>query len=212
VAVLDYSDRIEENCFFVTITLPRLPEVKTMKRLLILLLVYGYVVFFASGPTLADQDTTEADREKQKVEETIARFKEKDPSMEKFFDDGYGYAVFPEVAKAAFVAGFTEGEGLAYEKGEVVGRVTLNQATIGLQAGAQGYSEIIFFKNKAAFDSLKSNDLKLSEQVSAVVVTAGASAQADYAEGVAVFTMPKGGLMLEASIGGQQFKFEPVQE
>jgi len=183
-----------------------------MKRLLILSFVFGYIVFFASGPILAERDTTEADRENQEVEETIARFKEKDPSMQKFFDNAYGYAVFPEVAKAAFIAGFTEGEGLVYEKGEVVGRVTLNQATIGLQAGAQGYSEIIFFKNKAALDGLKSNELKLSEQVSAVVVTAGASAQADYAEGVAVFTVPKGGLMLEASIGGQQFKFEPLHQ
>ncbi|UCE82628.1 MAG: lipid-binding SYLF domain-containing protein [Deltaproteobacteria bacterium] len=183
-----------------------------MRRFLVLSFVFGYVVFFARGPILAVGDTTEAIKEKQEVEGTIARFKEKDPSMERFFDNSYGYAVFPEVAKAAFIAGFTEGEGLVYEKGEVVGRVTLNQATIGLQAGAQGYSEIIFFENKAAFDSLKSNDLKLSKQVSAVVVTAGASAQAGYTEGVAVFTMSKGGLMLEASIGGQQFKFEPVPQ
>ena len=183
-----------------------------MKRLLVLSFVFGYMVFFASGLILAARDSTVADKEKQEVEGTIARFKEKDPSMEKFFDNSYGYAVFAEVAKAAFIAGFTEGEGLVYEKGEIVGRVTLNQATIGLQAGAQGYSEIIFFENKAALDGLKSNELKLSEQVSAVVVTAGASAQADYAEGVAVFTMPKGGLMLEASIGGQQFKFEPLEQ
>jgi lipid-binding SYLF domain-containing protein len=182
-----------------------------MKRLFIFASVFACIVFFSNGLALADRDTTESDREKSEVEKTIARFKEKDPSIETFLDHACGYAVFPDVGGGAFILGFVEGAGLVYEKGGVIGRVVLNQATVGLQAGGQNYSEIIFFQDKAALETLKSNDFKLAKQASAVVVTAGASTSADYDEGVAVFTMSKGGLMLEASIGGQQFKFEPRQ-
>ena len=97
-------------------------------------------------------------------------------------------------------------------KGKIVGRSTLSQGTIGLQAGGQAYSEIIFFKDKAAFDSFKNGKLKLARQASAIAVTAGASANAAYDGGVAVFTMGKGGLMLQAAIGGQQLTFEPKSE
>lgn len=182
-----------------------------MKRLFLLSFVFGCVVSFFNGPALADRDATKAERAKKEVEKTIVRFKEKDPSLKEFFDNAYGYAVFPDVGGGAFIAGFVEGEGLVYEKGEIVGRATLNKLTIGLQAGGHNYSEIIFFRDKKALDILKSDKLKLSEQVSAIVATVGASKRTDYEEGVAVFTIPKGGLMLEGSIGGQQFKFEPWQ-
>ena len=97
-------------------------------------------------------------------------------------------------------------------KGEVVGRSKLSQGTVGLQAGGQAYSEIIFFKDKAAFNTFKDGKLKLAAQASAIAVTAGASADSDYDGGVAVFTMGKGGLMLQAAVGGQTFTFEPKPE
>ena len=182
-----------------------------MKRLFLLSFVFGCVFSFFNGSALADRDATKAERWEKKVEQTIVRFKEKDPSLKEFFDNAYGYAVFPDVGGGAFIAGFIEGEGLVYEKGEIIGKTTMHQVTIGLQAGGKNYSEIIFFRDKEALDSLKSSALKLSEQVSAIVVTAGASKRANYQEGVAVFAIPRGGLMLEGSIGGQQFKFEPYQ-
>lgn len=37
----------------------------------------------------------------------------------------------------------------------------------------------------------------------------GATIDAAYQDGVAVFTLTRGGLMYEASIGGQYFKYEP---
>lgn len=76
-------------------------------------------------------------------------------------------------------------------------------------AGGQAYSEIVFLKDKAALDSLKNGKMKLAAQASAIPVEAGASADADYSEGVAVFTMGKGDLMVEASVGGQELTFEP---
>ena len=92
-----------------------------------------------------------------------------------------------------------------------IGKATLTQLTAGAQWGGQAYSEIVFFKDKKTLDNFKANNVEFSAQASAVAVAAGASADADYEEGVAVFTMTKGGLMLEASLGGQKFSYEPFE-
>ena len=71
------------------------------------------------------------------------------------------------------------------------------------------YREIIFFRDAATFDRFKGGNFELSAQASAVAATLGASADADFSEGVAVFTLAKGGLMYEASVGGQKFDYTP---
>jgi lipid-binding SYLF domain-containing protein len=129
--------------------------------------------------------------------------------MKVFFEKAYGYAVFPTVAKAGMGIGGAYGKGKVYEKGTLIGTSSLTQLTIGFQLGGQAYSEIIFFKDKKALDDFKSGNFELGAQASAVAVTAGASADADYDKGVAIFTQAKGGLMYEASVGGQKFSFKP---
>ena len=139
----------------------------------------------------------------------IARFKRRDPTMQRFFNSAYGYAVFPNVAKGGAGLGGAHGKGEVYEQNSLVGYTALYQGTIGLQLGGQVYSEIIFFQNRANLDNFKRGNFEFSSQASAVAVTAGASADADFAEGIAVFTMAKSGLMFEASIGGQKFSYTP---
>ena len=146
---------------------------------------------------------------KEKVEEAIKEFKDKDSGMKAFFSEAYGYAVFPSVGKGGIGVGAAHGNGIVFEKGKAVGETTLNQASIGLQLGGQSYSEAIFFKDKAAYDRFIGGKFKFAAQVSAVAATEGASADAPYQEGVAVFTLTKGGLMYEAAVGGQKFKFKP---
>ena len=180
-----------------------------MKRLILLSLAICVAVTVSYGPAFAGWDPGDAEQEKMAAEETIARFKQEDPGIRRFFDNAYGYAVFPTVGKGAFIIGAAKGSGLVYQKGKIIGKATLGQVTVGLQAGGQAYSEIIFFYDKVALDNMQNNKMKFSGQVSAIAVTAGASADVDYEGGVAVFTMGKGGLMLEASIGGQEFQFEP---
>jgi lipid-binding SYLF domain-containing protein len=154
----------------------------------------------AYGPTLSEQVTT-----------TIAVMKSQDPNLERWFDDGsYGYAVFPSVGKGAIGIGGAYGEGEVFEEGRRIGTATLSQGTIGLQLGGQAYSEVVFFRDKIALETFKLDTLELSAQASAVAIEAGASADADYEAGVAIFTMAKGGLMFEASVGGQKFKFTPA--
>lgn len=142
---------------------------------------------------------------------TIEAFRNKDPGMQRFFDNAHAYAVFPTVGKGGMGIGGAYGEGLVYRDNRPVARTSLTQVTVGLQLGGQAYHEIIFFRDQAAFERFKTGRLKLSAQLSAVAVTTGASADASYEEGVAVFTLAKGGLMYEASVGGQSFSYEPLK-
>ncbi len=149
--------------------------------------------------------------QKTSMQSDVARaeseFKREDPSMASWFRESYGYAIFPTVGKGAIGVGGAHGKGLVYEQGAPIGNATLSQATIGLALGGQAYREVIFFQNKAALDNFTSGNFEFAAQASAVAVNAGASADADFENGMAVFTMEEGGLMFEASIGGQKFSF-----
>jgi len=173
------------------------------------------VLFSAAGPAAAGWNPLEKEKAEnqgmadQDVAEAIAAFKNKDPGMQVFFDQAYGYVVFPTVGKGAYVVGGAYGKGRVYEKEKPIGISKLFQVTVGFQLGGQAYREIIFFKDKRALDHFTGGNFEFDAQASAVAVTAGASADAAYSDGVAVFTLTKGGLMFEASIGGQKFSFDP---
>ncbi|MBT8178603.1 MAG: hypothetical protein KJO94_08900 [Eudoraea sp.] len=135
-------------------------------------------------------------------------FLESDWRMEKHFNKSYGYVIFPNVGKGAVGIGGAAGNGVAYEGGKEIGMAKLSQLSIGFQWGGQAYREVIFFEDKDAMDRFKENKIEFAAQASAVAVTEGASANARYVDGVMVFTMQKGGLMYEASVGGQKFRFD----
>jgi lipid-binding SYLF domain-containing protein len=154
----------------------------------------------------------QSDSKKEKIakdsKEAKAEFIKSDPKMAGLFSNAYGYAIFPNVGKGAVGIGGASGNGVAYEHGAEIGTAKLTQLSIGFQWGGQAYREVIFFESKEHMDRFKENRVELSAQVSAVAVKSGASANAKYVDGVMVFTMQKGGLMYEAAVGGQKFKFE----
>lgn len=139
-----------------------------------------------------------------------ADFLKDDPEMAKLFNDSYGYIILPNVGKGGLGVGVAAGNGVAFEKGDRIGFVKMTQVTVGFQAGGQAYSEVVFFENEEAFQRFKDNKVEMSAQVSAVAAASGASKDAKYVNGVSVFTRTKGGLMYEASVGGQQFKFRKL--
>ncbi len=142
--------------------------------------------------------------------DTVQRFRAQDPTIDRFFDSAHGYVVFPEITKGAAGIGAAHGDGgVVYERGVVIGGAEVTQVTVGAQLGGQSFAEIIFFENESAMNKFKSNNLEFSANASAVAAASGAAASADYSDGVAVFTMPNGGLMFEASIGGQKFRYYP---
>jgi lipid-binding SYLF domain-containing protein len=159
----------------------------------------------AAGPAAAADPVKEA-------QDTVAAFKKADPSIARFFGNSAGYAVFPTVGKGAIGIGGAGGSGVLFEGGAAIGKTTLAQVTIGFQLGGQSYSEVIFFEDAASLGDFKKGNFALAAQVSAVALASGASANAKYERGVAVFTMTKGGLMYEASVGGQKFGFEPFKK
>lgn len=146
----------------------------------------------------------------QDVKDTIQLFTKDDPGLEKFFKQSHGYAVFPRVTKGAIGVGGAHGKGQVFEKGKLIGTATLSQATIGFQLGGQVYAEVIFFEDAKAMTGFKESKFALSAQASAVAAAAGVSKDAKYQLGVAIFTTTRGGLMYEASVGGQKFKFKPL--
>jgi lipid-binding SYLF domain-containing protein len=153
------------------------------------------------------------------------------PVVQPYFNNAYGYAVFPTIGKGGVGIGGAHGSGQVYVGDKVTGKTSMTQLTIGWQLGGQAYSQIIFFEDKRAYEEFTSGNFEFSAQASAVAITAGAQAQAGttgaaasaspggsagaqaatkYQKGMAVFTRAKGGLMYEAAIGGQKFSFEPI--
>jgi lipid-binding SYLF domain-containing protein len=143
------------------------------------------------------------------AEATIQRFKMADAGLTRWFETAHAYAVFPSIGKGGMIVGGAYGKGVVFEKGEHIGFSDLSQATIGLQLGGQSYSEVIFFRDSFGLGLFKQGNYEVSAQASAVAATAGASADADYSGGVAIFTLAQGGLMAEAAIGGQKFRYQP---
>ena len=166
--------------------------------------------------------------DEEKYEDTIKVFKDAGESG-KFFDKSYGYAVFPTIGKGGMGIGGAHGSGRVFEKGSYVGDTSMTQVTVGFQLGGQAFSQIIFFEDKRAFDEFTSGNFEFGAQATAVAITAGASASTSttgtsagasggkndaavastgFYRGMATFTVAKGGLMYEASIGGQKFSYK----
>ena len=188
-------------------------------------LIASFVTIFAltMQPALADDVST-----------TIENFR--GAGAGDFIDDAYGYAVFPSIGKGGIGIGGAHGKGDVFVGGKRVGQTKMNQITYGLQLGGQVYSQMIFFRDERAFDDFTSGNFEFGAQATAVALTAGAQAstssggggntssgtdadsskvnaddkQYDSRSGMATFTIAKGGLMYEATLGGQKFKYEPL--
>lgn len=178
-----------------------------MPRLITFFALLALAVAALPAESVAGWDPTAV----QKAQETVADFLEADADLQAFFDSAYAYAVFPSVGKGAMGVGGAYGTGTVFVGGKAAGKTNLKQMTIGFQFGGQAYSEVVFFESKKAFDNFTNGNLKLSAQASAVAATAGAAANLSYSGGVAITTMVKGGLMYEASVGGQHFGYEPFE-
>lgn len=140
--------------------------------------------------------------------EAKAGFVKADGLMQSLFNDSYAYVIFPNVGKGAIGVGGAAGNGIVFEGGKTVGSAKMKQVSVGFQFGGQAYREVIFFQDKAALDRFKQNKFELAAQASAVAATAGASANVKYTNGIMIFTQTKGGLMYEASVGGQKFNYK----
>ena len=178
------------------------------------------LILAVSGIGFAEDDNTAR---------TIEVFRQSDV-VKPFFEDSYGYAVFPRVGQAGFVVGGAFGSGTVFVDGKVTGTARMVKASIGFQVGGQAFSQMIFFQDRRAYDEFTSGSFEFGAGVSVVAITAGAQAsagtqgttagatagpatgvqaQAEYRRGMAVFVHALGGLMYEATVTGQRFTFQP---
>lgn len=147
---------------------------------------------------------------KTEVQQAIDAFNKADSSLKKLFDDSPGYAIFPSVGKGGLIIGGEHGKGMVYEKAKPIGEATLTEVNIGAQVGGEHFYEVIFFETTDALKTFKESKYELAAEVNAVAAAEGAAKNAKYQQGVAIFTLPRGGLMVQASLGGQKFKFKPM--
>jgi len=140
-----------------------------------------------------------------KAKETLIKA---EAGLQNFFNESAGYVIFPNVGKGGFVIGGASGNGAVYENGNVIGVAGLKKLNIGLQAGGQAIIEVIFFEDDAALSEFKQGNFSFAAEVSAVALKSGIAFNAKYKDGVAVFVLPKAGLMADASVGGQKFSFK----
>jgi hypothetical protein len=156
--------------------------------------------------------TTEAEKTSLASEVTAAMdgFRSVDASLDDLLKKAEGYAIFPSVGKAGLIVGGSYGRGEVFEKGEKIGRADIKQATIGLQAGAQTFSELIIFMRPSDLFAFRRGEYSLNANYSAVALKPGVAGTTDTSKGVIVFTRTTGGLMAEASVGGQKFSYSPL--
>jgi len=148
-----------------------------------------------------------------------------------FFDNSYGYAVFPTIGKGGIGIGGAHGKGQVYATGAHVGDTSMTQITIGFQLGGQAFSQIIFFEDERSFTEFTRGNFDFGAQATAISLPASSSAATTttgttagagshpstatsvggYYKGMAIFTVAKGGLMYEASVGGQKFSYKSVE-
>ncbi len=168
----------------------------------LLLLLSG--MFFATAEAGWDP------RSEDKAKDAVEYFRKNAPVLNRYFEKAYGYAVFPDVYKGGLmIVGGGHGNGYVFELNNYVGRSAITQLSVGPQLGGQSFSEIIFFKDRENLDSFKKGNFELNAQIAAVVVTTGMSTNLDFSKGVAVFVLPKAGVMAEATVGGQKFSYDP---
>ena len=193
-----------------------------MKKLLIVML--GILIIGLAGSSYAQSNDEYA--------EAFNIFR-KSPAVQKFFENSYGYALFPTIGKAGFIVGGSYGVGQVYQAGAVTGKSQVIEGSVGLQIGGKAYRQVIFFENKASYDRFTSGEFQFDTKAQATVVTAaaeakagttgvtagasalpteGAQASTGYYLGMATFVQSIGGLMAEFSIAGQKYSFEPIKK
>lgn len=190
-------------------------KLKTMEVIIIMktksnVLIALAVLALATGCTTTGQKSSELTAN---VREAKADFLRNDDTLRPVLANASGYAIFPKIGSGAAFIGAAAGRGELFEKGNrhPVGDVTLNQVSVGAQAGGQVYSELVIFEDAVALNDFKQGNYQFAAQATAVVAAEGVSANAKYDQGVMILTLPQSGLMTQASVGGQKFDYKPYE-
>ena len=148
----------------------------------------------------------------KRAADAVAKFKSKRAAINKYFNESYGYAIFPSVGRGGVYLGIAYGRGLVVEQGRLVGKTSFWQFMYGVLFGGEYYSEIIFFKDKKTLDMYKQGRMEFVGQAGVSLLTLGGAATPAFNSGVAIFTMTRLGLMIEVTPSGAMYSFKPFSE
>jgi lipid-binding SYLF domain-containing protein len=180
-------------------------------RLLPKLMVFAVgALLLGACEVVGPQDSDERELLRQRARASLADMKRVDPSLDMVINSSFAYVIFPRITTGAVGIGGAYGDGEVYQKGKLVGYADVSQGSIGLQLGGQTFAELIMFRTETAYINFTNDTLAFDARVSAVAASSGSARAADYSTGVMVIYLPEGGLMFQAAVGGQQFRFRPV--
>lgn len=146
---------------------------------------------------------------RDEAQAALERMEAQDPTLTDRVNNAYGYAVFPEIGAAAVGIGGAEGKGVVYKNGQRIGQINLVQASIGVQLGGDTFGELIIFQDEHALNRMINNSVEFGADAQATFVKAGAAGAKNFANGVQVYVLPKGGFMAGVNVNGQKFHFVP---
>ncbi|NOX85003.1 MAG: lipid-binding SYLF domain-containing protein [Chlorobi bacterium] len=170
-----------------------------------------FFIFSGLRPVAAQVSKSDYSVDIAKAEQTRKEFLKTDPGLRTFFDNSYGYAILPSIGKGGLIVGGAHGKGIVFKNGEPVGATEMTQLSIGGQIGGKSYAEIIFFKSKAEYEVFITGRYEVAVTLAAVALDYGVSNDLAYSDGVAIVTKDNGGLMAEATVGGQKFSYNPFK-
>lgn len=148
---------------------------------------------------------------KSSAQSKLAEATSADPTLRPVLNDSAGYAVFPEAGRGGLVVGGGYGKGVLYERGQIVGYCDMTLASAGAEIGGKSFVEIIVFKTPSALQDFKNGQFTLRGDTSAVALTSGAAANTQFQNGTAIYVLSQSGLMADASIGAQSFRYTPAE-
>ncbi|MFS4447343.1 YSC84-related protein [Maribacter sp. 2307UL18-2] len=132
------------------------------------------------------------------------------PELGTLFENSVGYVIFPNVGKAGLIFGGAAGKGVLVEHKMLTGTVDMKKINIGMQAGIQEMAQVLFFQTAETLSDFKEGNFEFGAQASLIALNSGIATNTAYQDGVSVFVMPKSGLMMDASIGGQKFNYRAL--
>ncbi|MCP3905973.1 MAG: hypothetical protein GY715_20300 [Planctomycetes bacterium] len=132
--------------------------------------------------------------------------------LDRQIDRSGGYIIFPGIAQYGILFGGGRfGRGMVCRAdGTQVGWAAINTASIGLQAGVQGFKMLMVFENEAVLRRFKEGKLTGSFTGVAVGIEAGGSGSASFTDGVAMYQGANTGLMAGVNVGGDLIRYAPL--
>jgi lipid-binding SYLF domain-containing protein len=148
----------------------------------------------------------------RRARSTTAWFESHVDGLEEQIEVSAGYIVFPDVAQWGIIfSGGTWGRGALYTPdGEHIGWSALNNLSLGLQAGVEGFRMILVLEDESVLTQFKENKMTGSVAGHAVAGEAAKTGKASFTDGVAVYQGAQTGLIAGVNVGLDYVRYKPL--